>query len=93
VAGRSGHKLHGPYAASKGGLDQLMRVMAHENAAHGVTANAVVPAYMDTALTSEYLAANLYIDGGRTIVWGEMERRFERRSYMIADGGHSMLGA
>jgi gluconate 5-dehydrogenase len=58
VAGRSGHKLHGPYAASKAGLNQLMRVMAHENAAHGVTANAVAPGYMDTALTSEYLAAN-----------------------------------
>jgi gluconate 5-dehydrogenase len=58
VAGRSGHKLHGPYAASKGGLDQLMRVMAHEYAAHGVTANAVAPGYMDTALTANYLAAN-----------------------------------
>lgn len=58
VAGRSGHKLHGPYAATKAGLNQLMRVMAHESAAHGVTANAVAPGYMDTALTSEYLAAN-----------------------------------
>jgi NAD(P)-dependent dehydrogenase (short-subunit alcohol dehydrogenase family) len=58
VAGRSGHKLHGPYAATKAGLDQLMRVIAHENAAHGVTANAVAPGYMDTALTSEYLAAH-----------------------------------
>jgi gluconate 5-dehydrogenase len=58
VAGRSGHKLHGPYAASKGGLNQLMRVMAHEHAAHGVTANAVAPGYMDTALTSDYLATN-----------------------------------
>jgi gluconate 5-dehydrogenase len=58
VAGRSGHKLHGPYAASKGAINQLMRVIAHEYAAHGVTANAVAPGYMDTALTREYLAAN-----------------------------------
>jgi NAD(P)-dependent dehydrogenase (short-subunit alcohol dehydrogenase family) len=58
VAGRSGHKLHGPYAASKGALNQLMRVIAHEYAAHGVIANAVAPGYMDTALTREYLAAN-----------------------------------
>jgi len=29
VAGRSGHKNHGPYAATKGGINQLMRVMAH----------------------------------------------------------------
>jgi NAD(P)-dependent dehydrogenase (short-subunit alcohol dehydrogenase family) len=55
VAGRSGHKLHGPYAASKGAINQLMRVLAHEYAEHGVTANAVAPGYMDTALTRRYL--------------------------------------
>ena len=55
VAGRSGHKLHGPYAATKGAINQLMRVLAHEYAEHGVTANAVAPGYMDTALTRRYL--------------------------------------
>jgi gluconate 5-dehydrogenase len=55
VAGRSWHKLHGPYAASKGAINQLMRVLAHEYAEHGVTANAVAPGYMDTALTRQYL--------------------------------------
>jgi gluconate 5-dehydrogenase len=58
VAGRSGHKLHGPYAATKGAINQLMRVIAHEYAEHGVTANAVAPGYMDTSLTRAYLAAN-----------------------------------
>jgi gluconate 5-dehydrogenase len=58
VAGRSGHKLHGPYAATKGAINQLMRVLAHENAEHGVTVNAVAPGYMDTALTRSYLAEN-----------------------------------
>ena len=58
VAGRSGHKHHGPYAATKGAINQLMRVIAHEYAEHGVTANAVAPGYMDTSLTREYLAAN-----------------------------------
>jgi gluconate 5-dehydrogenase len=56
VAGRSGHKHHGPYAATKGGLNQLMRVMAHEYARDGVTVNAVAPGYMDTELTRQYLA-------------------------------------
>jgi gluconate 5-dehydrogenase len=56
VAGRSGHKLHGPYAATKGAINQLMRVIAHEYAEHGVTANAVAPGYMDTELTRQYLA-------------------------------------
>jgi gluconate 5-dehydrogenase len=58
VAGRSGHKLHGPYAASKGAINQLMRVIAHEYAIHGVTANAVAPGYMDTELTRRYLTDN-----------------------------------
>jgi gluconate 5-dehydrogenase len=58
VAGRSGHKHHGPYAATKGAINQLMRVIAHEYAGHGVTANAVAPGYMDTSLTRSYLAAN-----------------------------------
>ncbi len=58
VAGRSGHKHHGPYAATKGAINQLMRVIAHEYAEHGVTANAVAPGYMDTSLTRTYLAAN-----------------------------------
>ncbi len=58
VAGRSGHKLHGPYAATKGAINQLMRVIAHEYAAHGVTANAVAPGYMDTELTRRYLTDN-----------------------------------
>lgn len=56
VAGRSGHRHHGPYAATKGGLNQLTRVMAHEYAADGVTVNAVAPGYMDTELTRQYLA-------------------------------------
>lgn len=56
VAGRSGHKHHGPYAASKAGMNQLMRVLAHEHAEHGVTANAVAPGYMDTELTRQYLS-------------------------------------
>jgi gluconate 5-dehydrogenase len=56
VAGRSGHRHHGPYAATKGALNQLARVMAHEYAAHGVTVNAVAPGYMDTELTRQYLA-------------------------------------
>ena len=56
VAGRSGHRHHGPYAATKGAINQLVRVMAHEYAEHGVTVNAVAPGYMDTALTESYLA-------------------------------------
>ncbi len=47
---------HAPYAATKGGLNQLVRVMAREWAPHGVTVNAVAPGYIETGLTRDYLA-------------------------------------
>jgi gluconate 5-dehydrogenase len=55
VAGSLAHKHHGPYAASKGGINQMMRVMANEWAASGVTVNALAPGYIETPLTAEHL--------------------------------------
>ncbi|WP_346957967.1 SDR family oxidoreductase [uncultured Arthrobacter sp.] len=49
------HPDHGPYAASKGGINQLVRVMAREWASHGVTVNAIAPGYVDTELTRAHL--------------------------------------
>lgn len=56
VSGLLAHRLHAPYAASKGGLNQMMRVMAAEWASRGVAVNAVAPGYVETPLTEEYLA-------------------------------------
>jgi gluconate 5-dehydrogenase len=58
VAGLMGHRRHGPYAATKGAINQLTKVMAHEYAADGVTVNAVAPGYMETNLTTAYLDAH-----------------------------------
>lgn len=55
VSGLLAHRHHAPYAASKGGLNQLMRVMAREWAADGVTVNAIAPGYTETDLTRHYL--------------------------------------
>ena len=52
------HPHHGPYAATKGGLNQLMRVMAREWAIDGVGVNAVAPGYVETELTRAYLETN-----------------------------------
>ncbi len=55
VSGLLAHPHHGPYAATKGGLNQMLRVMAREWARHGVTVNAVAPGYIETDLTKDYL--------------------------------------
>lgn len=55
VSGLLAHKLHAPYAASKGGLNQMGRVMAAEWASSGVTVNMLAPGYIETNLTAAYL--------------------------------------
>lgn len=56
VSGWLAHEKHGPYATSKGGMNQMMRVMAREWAPSGVTVNAVAPGYVETHLTADHLA-------------------------------------
>ncbi|KKM10107.1 hypothetical protein SY88_15835 [Clostridiales bacterium PH28_bin88] len=51
-----GHPHHGPYAASKGGVALLTKVLAMEWAKSGINVNAIGPAYIQTPLTAEYLA-------------------------------------
>jgi gluconate 5-dehydrogenase len=55
VSGLLAHPNHAPYAATKGGMNQMLRVMAREWARHGVTVNAVAPGYIETDLTKSYL--------------------------------------
>jgi NAD(P)-dependent dehydrogenase (short-subunit alcohol dehydrogenase family) len=55
VSGLLAHSHHAPYAATKGGMNQLLRVMAREWAPYGVTVNAVAPGYIETHLTRNYL--------------------------------------
>jgi gluconate 5-dehydrogenase len=55
VSGLLAHSHHGPYAATKGGMNQMLRVMAREWARFGVTVNAVAPGYIETDLTKAYL--------------------------------------
>ena len=55
VSGLLAHPHHSPYAATKGGMNQMLRVMAREWAAYGVTVNAVAPGYIETDLTKAYL--------------------------------------
>jgi len=55
VSSVRGHPKLAAYAASKGGVAQLTRVLAHEWAGRGVRVNAVAPGYLETGLTRNYL--------------------------------------
>lgn len=55
-AGSVGLPLRAAYCASKGGVDQLTRVLALEWAPHGVNCNAVAPTFVQTPLTAGMLA-------------------------------------
>lgn len=55
VSSTLAHPEHAPYAASKGALNQLVRVMAREWAIDGVTVNAIAPGYVETELTRAHL--------------------------------------
>lgn len=56
VSSVRGHKNLAAYAASKGGIAQLTRVLANEWAPRGVRVNAVAPGYLVTGLTRDYLS-------------------------------------
>ena len=68
VSGLLAHPDHAPYAATKGGMNQLLRVMAREWAADGVTVNAVAPGYIETDLTKAYLDTGNHRDSLQSLV-------------------------
>ncbi|MDQ7810959.1 SDR family oxidoreductase [Amycolatopsis sp. A133] len=68
VSGLLAHPHHAPYAAGKGAVNQLARVMAREWAASGVTVNAVAPGYTETGLTHAHLEKPGVRDGLTALV-------------------------
>jgi gluconate 5-dehydrogenase len=71
VSGLLAHPAHAPYAATKGGMNQLLRVMAREWAPYGVTVNAVAPGYIETDLTKAYLEADNHRESLEALVPAE----------------------
>lgn len=55
ILGRVGLATQAAYASSKGGIEQLTKVLAIEWAEHGVQVNAIGPAYFETELTRPLL--------------------------------------
>jgi gluconate 5-dehydrogenase len=59
---------HAPYAATKGGINQMQRVMAREWATSDVTVNAVAPWYIETDLTREHLDVHGHHEGRESLI-------------------------
>lgn len=64
LAARSGAARNEHYAATKGGLVAMLKAMAVEFARHGITANAILPGWIETEMTApafanEKFAANV----------------------------------
>ena len=71
VSGMLAHAHHAPYAATKGGMNQMLRVMAREWASYDVTVNAVAPGYIETDLTRAYLDRDNHREGLESLVPAE----------------------
>ncbi|WP_372656701.1 SDR family NAD(P)-dependent oxidoreductase [Hydrogenophaga sp.] len=56
IAGRIGLKRQVPYGASKGGVEQLTKSLAHDWAEHGIRVNAIAYGFVETDLTAGMVA-------------------------------------
>jgi NAD(P)-dependent dehydrogenase (short-subunit alcohol dehydrogenase family) len=96
VSGLLAHADHAPYAATKGGLNQLMRVMAREWARHGVTVNAVAPGYIETELTRAHLAKEGVREGLVSLVpagrLGVPEEVADALAFLLSDRARFITG-
>lgn len=69
---------HSFYAASKAGLDHFVRLLAQENAAHGVRVNSIAPGFIDTPRIRHNLA--------RAYDGDSFETMLERRAAQVPLG-------
>lgn len=100
IAGHVGLKRQVPYCASKGGVEQLTRSLAHDWAEHGVRVNAIAYGFVGTDLTAgmlehEHIAPRLlaHIPMGR---FGRLDEVAGAAVFLASDAasyvtGHSLL--
>ena len=60
LAARSGAARNEHYAATKGGLVAMLKAMAVEFARYGITANAILPGWIETEMTASTFAAEKF---------------------------------
>ena len=89
LAAISGQPRGEHYAATKGGLISMMRALAVEFARHGIRANAILPGWIETAMTEKALAWDKFRDKVLPRVpmrrWGKPEDFGAIAVYLVSD--------
>ncbi|MBI1943153.1 MAG: SDR family oxidoreductase [Betaproteobacteria bacterium] len=89
LAAISGQPRGEHYAATKGGLISMMRALAVEFARHGIRANAILPGWIETAMTEKALAWDKFREKVLPRVpmrrWGRPEDFGAIAVYLVSD--------
>lgn len=96
LAAISGQPRGEHYAATKGGLISMIRALAVEFARHGIRANAILPGWIDTAMTEKALNWDKFRDKVLPRVplrrWGRPEDFGAIAVYLVSDASSYHTG-
>lgn len=96
LAAISGQPRGEHYAATKGGLISMIRALAVEFARHGIRANAILPGWIDTAMTEKALNWDRFRDKVLPRVparrWGKPEDFGAIAIYLVSDASSYHTG-
>jgi len=96
LAAISGQPRGEHYAATKGGLISMIRALAVEFARHGIRANAILPGWIDTAMTEKALNWDKFRDKVLPRVplrrWGKPEDFGAIAVYLVSDASSYHTG-
>ncbi|MZR31152.1 SDR family NAD(P)-dependent oxidoreductase [Sneathiella litorea] len=89
LAAISGAARNEHYAATKGGVISMIRALAVEFAGKGITANAILPGWIETAMTENAIAWQKFSDAVKPRIpakrWGQPEDFGGMAVYLMSD--------
>ncbi len=89
LAAISGAARNEHYAATKGGVISMIRALAVEFAGKGITANAILPGWIETAMTENAISWNKFADAVKPRIparrWGQPEDFGGMAVYLMSD--------
>ncbi len=96
LAALSGPARNEHYAATKGGLVSMLRGMAVEFGRYGITANAILPGWIETDMTEELFAWDRFAEAALPRIpagrWGKVEDFMGIAVYLMSDASQFHTG-